>query len=114
MSTEFVTLLDRTTTPGSFVGDKKAGAGYHSQVANVHTIVLEFNNFVGTVELQGTLEIFPGENDWFTLKTTSNTDIVYNGANTGSITTASRGNFMWIRAIGTLTSGEITRLRFTN
>ena len=112
MSTEFVTLLDTTTATGSFSSAWQPGAGYHNQVANVHTIVTEFNNFVGTVELQGTLEIFPGEKDWVTLKNTSNQSIIYEGALNGALNATSRGNFLWIRAVGTVTSGEITKIRF--
>lgn len=112
MSTEFVTLLDTTIATGSFSSEKRAGAGYHSQVNNVHTIVLELNNLNGTVEIQGTLEIFPGEKDWVTLKNTANSDIVYSGTNNGTFTAITRGNFIWIRAVGTINSGSITKIRF--
>lgn len=112
MSTNFVTLLDTINTSGSFVSEKQPGAGYHRQVSNVHTFILSFNNFIGNVKLQGTLEIFPGEKDWFTLKNTSNEDIVFVNPDTIPFNLATRGNFMWIRAVGTLESGEITSIRF--
>ena len=113
MSNEFVILLDTTNELGTFASDKQPGAGYHNQVNNVHTIVLELDNLDGTIELQGTLEIFPGEKDWVTLKNTSNNSIVYSGTNTGTLTAVCRGNFMWIRAVGTINSGRITRIRFS-
>lgn len=110
MSTEFITLLDISTT-GSFVSDKQPGAAYHSKVANVHTFISEFDSFVGTVQLQGTLEIFPGDNDWFVLRNINNADVVYTDTDTGTITTASRGNFLWVRAVGSVASGTV-RIRF--
>lgn len=112
MSNEYTILLNTTTAPGEFSSEKQPGAGYHNQTNNVHTLVLGFNNFNGTVELQGTLEIFPGEKDWVTLKNTSNQDIVYEGLRNGTFSAVSRGNFMWIRAVGSVTSGEITSIRF--
>ena len=63
MSTESTILLSATSTETwdgtsgiSYVfTDKFKGAGYHRKNGGLHTVMFEFNNFKGSVKLQGSL-----------------------------------------------------------
>lgn len=95
--------------------DKKKGAGYHKTGNTVHTYLYETIDFIGTIKLQATLELYPGDNDWVdvegTLKEGQNDSTVFqSGAATGTFS----GNFIWIRAAYNLQNGTITSLRFNH
>jgi hypothetical protein len=95
--------------------DKQKGAGHHKFNDSVHTAVFELDNFVGSIKLQGTLALYPGNDDWV--------DIVYDTAShnltaldsTPVVAVANAtftGKFVWIRAAYTLEQGVITQIRF--
>lgn len=94
--------------------DKQKGAGYHRFNDGVHTAIIEINNFVGSIKLQGTLSLYPGDDDWF--------DIVYDSSshdlenlNTSGVVVANAtflGKFLWVRAAYKLAQGTITNIRF--
>jgi hypothetical protein len=115
MTVETITLLENITTEASdstySYGDKQKGAGYHKNNDGAHTAVYQFNNFIGTVKLQGTLESYPGDNDWFDI---SGTEI--GGDSTQIFEDAySRtfyGKFVWVRAAYNLQNGTITEIRY--
>jgi hypothetical protein len=68
MSIETIVLLENisteATTAGFSYGEKRKGAGYHKNNNGVHTALFQFDNFVGTVKIQGTLELYPNDTDW--------------------------------------------------
>lgn len=113
MSTESKDLLSNVSevTSGFSYGSKNKGAGYNKFNDGLHTVVYEFDNFVGTVKIQGTLELYPGDADWFDIQGTSvivedSTPLVANE------TANFIGKFVWIRAAYDLTQGTITKIRY--
>jgi len=114
MSVESTTLLENITTEAadsSFsYGDKKKGAGYHKNNDGVHSAVIQFDNFVGTVKIQGTLEMYPGDDDWFDVEGTEigGDSSVFNSTHSLTFT----GKFVWIRAAYNVQNGTITKIRY--
>jgi len=105
MSKESFILAEDTNSTGTSVAQK--GAGYHKQ-DNLHTAFYSVSNFEGTIKLAGTLELYPSDNDWVYIKTTDyesegSSDIVFRNFT---------GNFVWIRAEYTVTSGTINEIRY--
>ena len=94
--------------------DKFKGAGFHRKHSGSHTIQFDLNSFEGNIKLQGTLELYPGENDWV--------DITYNNGTaieaidstpiTGSFVRNFTGNWIWIRAGYILEQGNISLVRY--
>ena len=108
-------VLLPTSTVGAFTGTKQKGAGHHKHNDGIHTFVVSFRNWNGELKLQGTLELYPGDADWFDLKDLNDTTIVFGDGSTDyddSYTVNSKGKFIWVRAVGTVTAGEITQIRF--
>jgi hypothetical protein len=117
MSNETTILLENANLPGAFTSGKKPGSGYHQKYDNLHTFVLKFSNWSGELKLQGTLEMFPGENDWFDLRDQLNNKLEYGGDSSdydSIITVNAKGNFLWIRAIGTIDHGSIAEIRYNH
>jgi len=115
MSNEITILLENAANTGQFASEKKPGAGYHQKYDNLHTFVLRFSNWSGELKLQGTLEMFPDEDDWVTLRDSSDAMLIYGNDSSdydSTLTANVRGNFVWIRATGVTNSGIITEIRF--
>lgn len=103
--------------------DKKPAAGYHNSdnVSHVATYSVQ-NFFVGTIKLQGTLEIYPGELDWVDIVGTEiDGDRTMLGGqsldpiNESSIENVSvdfTGSFVWIRAAYNIQHGSIVEIRY--
>lgn len=92
-------------------GDKNKGAGYHKNTDGVHTVVYEFNNFVGTVKIQGTLELYPGAYDWVDVQGTA-IGITDSSALTLNESRTFVGKFVYIRAAYNVQNGTITEIRY--
>ena len=122
MPTENTVLLSNITTdslPGTFsYGEKKKAAGYHKISDGLHTVIFTLNSFSGTVKLQGTLSLYPGDNDWFDIDNTEvGGDSTVIGGADGQNHSISRnfiGNFLWIRAAYYVQSGIIVDIRFNH
>jgi len=115
MTNEIKTLLPATSTPGNFTGTQQKGAGYQTGYDSLHTIVFYFKNWSGEVKIQATLSLYPGDDDWFDLKDTDDNDAMLGDGSTDyddSYTINVKGRFVWLRAIGTINSGEITEIRY--
>jgi hypothetical protein len=119
MSTESITLLSNVSqeaAPGdsSFIySGKQKGAGYHKYNDGVHTVVYDFNQFVGTVKIQATLELYPGDSDWFDVAGTEvggDSTVINSSATSYTFT----GKFVWIRAAYNLQNGTITEIRYNH
>jgi hypothetical protein len=115
MSIETKVLASNVTTEAIAsefsYGDKNKGAGYHKNTDGVHTAVFEFNNFVGTVKLQGTLELYPGPNDWVDIAGTT-IDMADSSALTLNESRTFIGKFVYIRAAYNVQNGTITEIRY--
>jgi hypothetical protein len=95
--------------------EKKKGSGYHMIDSGLHTYQYLTDNFQGTIKLQGSLSMYPGDNDWIDI---DNTEIF---SKEGDSTVISEnisgnfiGNFIWIRAAYNLDQGTITRIRYNH
>jgi hypothetical protein len=44
------------------------GDGYYGRADGFHTIQTNLSDFVGTIKVQGTLDVDPTESDWFTVQ----------------------------------------------
>jgi hypothetical protein len=116
MSIESIILLENITAEATdsstAYSSKQKGAGYHKRYGSLHTATYDVDSFVGTIKLQGTLELYPGETDWV--------DIVGTDIGLGSDSSAwtatqavnFTGNFVWIRAAYNLQNGSITQIRY--
>jgi len=114
-----ILLSNITAEAGSAVfsySDKKKAAGYHRNNDGLHTVVYTVNSFSGTVKLQGTLNLYPGDDDWFDI---DNTEIGGDSSDIGgvdgqnfSISRNFTGNFLWVRAAYNVQNGIIVDIRF--
>lgn len=116
MTTENIILLTNTSVESldsSFShSDKKKGAGYHKNNNGVHTVVYQFDNFAGTVKIQGTLSLYPGTNDWFDIP---GTEIGGDSSAFSSVLSRSfTGKFVWIRAAYNVQNGSIVEIRYNH
>lgn len=115
MSYETIVLLENVSTENPSTttfaySDKGKGAGYHNLKDNAQTVIYQFNEFSGTVKIQGSLEQFPGDNDWADIVGTEvggdssalNNDYTFNF----------NGNYVWIRCAYNLQDGTITSVRY--
>jgi len=117
MSIESRILVENTSaeaTDSTFVySDKNKGAGFHRVNNGVHTYVYQTDDFVGTIKLQATLEMYPGDEDWFDI---DNTTVGLLGDSTefqgDTVTGNFTGQFLWIRAAYNLQNGTITQIRY--
>lgn len=107
---ENITNSDSSVSPSFTYTDKLKGAGYHQNQDNLHTAVYQLNNFTGSVKLQGTLSLYPGDNDWVDIHNSLVTYTDQTGSYDYSVNFS--GNFVWIRAAHTILSGDITEIRY--
>jgi hypothetical protein len=117
MSIETIVLLENISTEaataGFSYGEKRKGAGYHKSNNGVHTAVFQFNNFVGTVKIQGTLELYPNDTDWVDIDGTTIT-VEDSSALTNDETRTFIGKFVYIRAAYNVQNGTITEIRYNH
>jgi hypothetical protein len=115
MSKETVVLLSNVSTEAvssAFsYGKKHKGAGYHKNTDGVHTAVFQFDNFVGTVKIQGTLELYPNENDWIDIDGTT-IDVEDSTPLVNNATLNFVGKFVYIRAAYRVEQGTIVEIRY--
>jgi hypothetical protein len=115
MSIETTILLSNISTESLDLtfdySDKQKGAGYHKSNDGMHTVVYAFDEFAGTVKIQATLELYPGDNDWFDVAGTElggDSTLI----NSSALSYTFTGRFVWIRAAYNLQSGTITQIRY--
>jgi hypothetical protein len=113
MSSEITVLINQQSTPGIFDSGRKPGAGYHQKYDNLHTFVINLENWNGELRIQGTLDLFPGDDSWVDLTDFSGNSLSYT-TGTGALTVNVRGNFIWIRAVGSTTAGTIQQIQFSH
>jgi hypothetical protein len=116
MSNELRTLLSNLSTEAvdsSYAyGEKQPGAGYNRLGNPLHTVVYDVTDFVGSIKIQGTLEVYPGESDWVDI---DGTEVGLGSDSSMWLTTNSinfTGNFVWLRAAYNLQDGTINSIRY--
>lgn len=128
-------ILSNQVHPGdstveTVTGEKYKGDGYYGRSDGFHTIQVNLNNFIGRIEIQGTLAIDPTEDDWFTVElgtgvqtidttgTISEQNITFveyltNTSNSKSYNFI--GNLVWVRTkISSWTDGSITNIHLNH
>lgn len=116
MSKESYLLVSQTSAEAvgnTFAySNKQQGAGYHRKSDGLHTAIYQVDTFIGVIKLQGTLELYPGDDDWVDI---DETIIGSNDDSTAWSSTQSinfTGNFVWIRAAYNLQNGTIVQIRY--
>ena len=119
MSIESIVLVSNYSIDSSPLSEaysaKQPGAGHHTFNNGLHTVEFILDNFKGSIKIQATLALYPGDADWI--------DIIYDNEglqlealdSTPATITAIRnftGKFVWIRAAYTLEQGTITQIRY--
>lgn len=115
MFKETVVLLENVSVEAAGTefayGEKRKGAGYHKNTNGVHTAVFQFDNFVGSVKIQGTLELYPNDTDWVDIDDTT-ISIDDSSALTLNETRTFVGKFIYIRAAYRIENGVIFQIRY--
>lgn len=74
------------------------GDGYYGYKEGYHTMAVQFNNFVGRIQIEATLELDPAEADWFPIWILKNTPYKqYTEPKNGNEAFVFRGNFVLLR-----------------
>jgi glycerol uptake facilitator-like aquaporin len=113
MAATSTTILSIQTHPGdsstvSITGEKYQGDAYYSRSDGFHTVQYIVTDFVGEIIMQATLATSPTADDWFTLTSTRHTSTAINtDESDGSFLKNFVGNYVWVRAIATMTGGTI-------
>jgi hypothetical protein len=80
------------------LSDAVRGDGYYGYREGYQTVAVQFNNFIGRIQIEATLELDPIEADWFPIwLTPSHPYKEYNTAKNGTEAFTFRGNFVLIR-----------------
>lgn len=97
-----------TSEPGveTITGEKTKGAGFYGLGYGLHTVSFQVTDFSGELKIQATLAADPQETDWFDVN-----GITYSGSTATEVNIQNFiGNFVWVRVIGTFTSGTVNRI----
>jgi hypothetical protein len=99
-----------STQPTNFVfGTAYPGASYHLGNNGMQTVMYQLNTFSGTIKIQGTLALYPSDEDWCDIP---NTTV---GGDSSVIQASNmiytfQGNFVWIRAAVMLEQGTVLNI----
>lgn len=91
-----------------FYSDKGLGAGYYKKGDGIQTFNFHTEAFVGTVKIQATLELYPGDNDWFD----AHVENFALDSSDSNRSTSIVGKFVYVRAAYHIENGEIIEIRY--
>ena len=100
--------------------EKQKGAGYHNINSGIQTFEFEFSNWTGDLKIQASLALDPSEIDWFDVNLTSvltGAPLVFDRDSTdydSTIFANAKGNFVWVRAVGTTDTGSIVKIQYNH
>lgn len=116
------------TSALTYTSDKVKGDGYFGRSDGLHSVQIKVTNFIGKVEIQGTLSVDPGSSDWFTVDLDSfrqyvdTTGLVrketlaflnYTTSTTTILGFNLNGNFVWLRSkISNFTQGTVDYIKY--
>lgn len=119
MSIESTIILQNINAPSPDLNefiytDKFKGAGYHRNFQGLQTFQFSVSDFKGRVDVQGTLELYPGEADWITVEFESGATIAASDSTalSGAFVRNVLGNWVWIRIAHVLEEGTIDLVRY--
>jgi hypothetical protein len=108
MGKRSVILLGDTENNVEFTGEAVRGDAYFGYKDGLHTVAIYLENFTGRVYIEATLANEPGDNDWFPINLTGNTDYIEYPlipnmptgltGDTGVDAYSFQGNLMFLRA----------------
>lgn len=97
-------------TSPNFSSNSTQGDGYYGSTDGLHTVSYTTTNFLGNIQMQGTLAKTPIESDWFNID-----DTLFEGNAFASAFTVSNnfsGNFVWVRAnVQAFSQGTINKVQ---
>ena len=93
-----------------FYSDKNRGAGYYKNGDGIHTLLFHAEGLLGTITIQATLELYPGDSDWVDVHTETFDVDSSNSSRSTTIT----GKFVFIRAAYDIEDGEIISVRYNS
>ena len=80
------------------LSDAVRGDGYYGFRDGVHTMSVQFNQFLGRIQIEATLELNPGEADWFPIwLTPRHAYQEFSTPKTGTEAYTFQGNFVLVR-----------------
>jgi len=130
-----IVILSAQTHPGggsteTHTGEKFKGDGYYGRSDGFHTVQSTVSDFVGSLEIQGTLSTNPTASDWFPVKLDSGTPavdttgkiisqdiskITYTTATSNVKTYNFTGNYVFVRAvISNWTAGTVNSIKMNH
>jgi hypothetical protein len=107
-------LISQIHANGDFVSEPAQGDGFYNSGDGLHTVQFLFDNFKGAVYIQATLAVSPTENDWFDVQGFEDLAAIDSTTQITSRYANFYGNFVWIRAKGTLIEGMIREIRYNH
>jgi len=116
------------TSALTYSSNKARGDGFYGRSDGLHSVQIKVTNFVGKIEIQGTLSLDPQSSDWFGVSLDSNRNYVdttglvkEESVNFVNYTTATstivgynlKGNFVWLRSkISNFTQGTVDYIKY--
>jgi hypothetical protein len=129
-STVVLSYPNTGTTALVYASDPIKGDGYFGGSDGFHTAQVSLTEFIGKIEIQGTLASSPAEVDWFTVKLgsgnftmdttgviseTNITSAEYVFATSNVKTYNFTGNYVWLRAkVSDWTEGTVNSIRINH
>lgn len=97
------------------------GDGYFGNSDGLHTVMYTYDsNFIGTITMQASLASAPTEADWFDVEgTTVEQDDTSPFYNTNNVSQQSQyfnftGNFVWVRGVVSIDSGQVDSVYYNH
>lgn len=131
-TTNSVVLDYPNTATGAltYFSEPVRGEGYFGGGDGLHTVQYDIYDFIGRIEMQGTLASSPVSTDWFTVELGTNTLSVdttglisennityvqYSTATTSVKAYNFKGNYIWVRAkVSEWTEGTVNSIKFNH
>ncbi len=104
----------------TYISDRVKGDGYYGNSDGFHTTQIQTTDFVGKIEIQGTLAVDPTNTDWFNVSlsnnyTTSTFHVSYTTATSAVLGYNFIGNIVWVRSkISEFTQGSVNFVRYNH
>jgi hypothetical protein len=118
------------TTALIYASNPIKGDGYFGGSDGFHTVQVDINQFIGKIEMQGSLASAPQESDWFSVVLGTNTmsidttgllteesisSVEYSTATTNIKSYNFTGNYVWVRAkVSDWTEGTVNSIRINH
>ena len=129
-STVVLVYPNTGTTALVYASNPIKGDGYFGGSDGFHTVQININEFIGKIEMQGSLASSPQSTDWFSVELGTNnmsidttgliseeniSSVEYTTATTNIKSYNFTGNYVWIRArVSDWTDGTVNNIRINH